>query len=244
MTNFQQITIHFETSDTIPPPYSYRYTLVFRPSFQYLSAELTFVYTDREDIDADELEAEGYTMNDDFSWKGRIEKAWRDELEALLNKTKITDKAQPQNQDYLEVEVNDGSLMQKGQPSQRKDWEYLAQELLQAIFETSGKEKPFELTILKIKEETEQEAKIVGSFAKRTIILKRGNRDKYLAWEDLAYIMQTVFAHDFLTENIMSKKPNTNGLFLKFSEDGWYNVEQHIALNQLNKMQKFLEKYL
>ena len=248
MTSFQEIKLLFETAESTPPPYSYKYELIIQPSFQYLSVELSMTYTDRDEIGADEIEAEGFTNNDDFSWKGRLEKVWRDELEKLLAKTQIKDKKQDEDSDLLAIEISAEDRSQIGQPSNRKDWDYLSQQLLQAIFEASGKERAFELNILK-KTEVKQETKLLASFVNRQITLSNDYKSKDYEWEDLSYLMQIIFASDYIQEAASTNKPKKQGLFVEFGDGLWYEMGQQVVevgtkSNTVPKLIRLLEKLI
>ena len=110
------------------------------PNEQSINVDLKLTYTHRDELDADEIEAEGFTDNDDYEWKGALEKVWSDELEKVLKKTQMGGSMlQDEEFDFLTLEWETDTT-KKGQPKNTEDWLYFAQELLQAIYETSEKE--------------------------------------------------------------------------------------------------------
>lgn len=241
MPAFHKLTIHFETSAQLPPPYSYQYVLTLISSAQFLNVNLQLTYTHRDELDSDEIEAEGFSENDDFKWKGSLEKVWRDELEKLFDKTKLAENAiQDEEQDilYLSVERNSGEgakpgTVEKGQPKNLTDWHYLAQELLQAIFETSEKERPFELHILDTTSQGTREAVLTASFRSRNAQVKRVVDGKsslrFYPWQDLPSLMEVLYAADWLTDIAATQKPKRNGLYVNPGDGLWYEWGKQIV---------------
>ncbi len=238
MSALHKLTIHFETSAQLPPPYSYQYVLTLTPSAQFLSVNLQLTYTHRDELDSDEIEAEGFSENDDFRWKGSLEKVWRDELEKLFDKTKLVENAiQDEESDLLYISVesnsNESISTEKGQPKNVSDWQYLAQELLQAIYETSEKERPFELHILDTTSQGSREAVLTASFRSRNAQVKRVVDGKsslrFYPWQDLPSLMEVLYAADWLTDIAANQKPKRNGLYVNPGDGLWYEWGKQIV---------------
>lgn len=240
MSVFHKLTIHFETSAQLPPPYSYQYVLTLTPSAQFLGVNLDLTYTHRDELDSDEIEAEGFSENDDYKWKGRLEKVWRDELEKLFDKTKLVENAiQDEEKDVLLLSIESHSgegvkmaSTEKQQPKNLADWYYLAQELLQAIFETSEKERPFELHILDTTSQGSREAVLTASFRSRNAQVKRVVDGKsslrFYPWQDLPSLMEILYAADWLTDIAATQKPKRNGLYVNPGDGLWYEWGKQI----------------
>ncbi|MFN4146850.1 MAG: hypothetical protein ACK4GN_13575 [Runella sp.] len=239
----QKITLYFETSAQLPPPYSYQYSLELRPTDQSLEAHLILSYTHREDLEADEIEAEGFTANDDYEWKGALEKVWKDELEKLWKKTETIspDQAPAEQEDLLLLQIIDAEIRQ---PKNKTEWLYVAQELMQAVYETSGKERPFELQVINKTPTDTYEAVLTASFKNRTAQLKRiinGKSDlHFFAWKKLPVLMETLYEADWLSDMAKSQKPTKAGLYLSLGDGLWYEWGKQIVAP--SKGSKALEK--
>ena len=237
MSAFQKLTIHFETSAQLPPPYSYQYTLTLTPSAQLLHGTLQLTYTHREELDLDEIEAEGFSENDDYQWKGNLEKVWRDELEKLIAQTRLIDSPTQQAESdliFVQIERNDSEgRLEKGQPKNLTDWLYLAQELVQAIYETSEKERPFELHILDAGSQEVREAVLTASFRSRSAQVKRVISGKsslrFYPWQELSSLMEVLYAADWLTDMASTQKPKKNGLYVNPGDGMWYEWGKQIV---------------
>jgi len=232
MSTFQKLTIHFETSAQLPPPYSYRYELTLTPSAQSFSAHLQLTYTYRDELDADEIEAEGFTNDDDYRWEGNLEGVWQEEVEKILGKTQLSDNIiHDEEIDFLTLSWQKDVLL-RGQPKNTSEWQFLAQELVQAIYETSEKERPFKIQISDITSYELREATLTASFRNRTAQVKRVVDGKsslrFFAWQDLPSLMETLYAVDWFAENAAAQKPKKNGLYLNPGDGLWYEWGKQI----------------
>lgn len=239
---FKSAQIRFQTARSLPAPYAYFFTLSVRPAFkEYLAVDLNITYPDRDDIDEDELIAEGYTRNDDFQWSGRLGNAWLQAVEALVRKTKIdalNEDELTEDDDFWEITLtaDDGSQT-AGMPKNYEDWQYLIQELMQATYESAGRERPFELIYLELQRGGDVEVRLQASFADRTIkvetIQDRRSRSKTLLWKQLQPIMATIYGVDFDEEAIELKRPRRDGTWLNLGQEEWYDVRPYEEIVQL-----------
>lgn len=235
--SFTSLRIRFQTARSLPAPYAYFYTLELRPAFSdFLQVELSITYPDRDDIDDDELIAEGFTRDDDFSWSGRLSKAWLQAVTKLANQTTLRpadeDKLD-EDDDFWELKIaqNPGPDRQ-GRPSDKgpgstDDWQYLVQELTQATLEADGRERPFELNYLHIGPD-ENEVRMIASFAQRdvtvTTIRNRRERNRSLPWSALQELMTAVYANDYDPDMAQPKRPKAPGQWLNLGTDEWYTI--------------------
>ncbi|WP_461088324.1 hypothetical protein [Spirosoma gilvum] len=238
---FKHLQIRFQTARSLPAPYAYFYTLTARPvGTNSLQVELVVTYPDRDDIDDDELEAEGYTRNDDFSWKGQLPKTWLDTLTNLIRKTELQpleEDALDEDDDFWNMTIETNNIRQ-GQPSNNDDWHYLVQELMQATYELTGKERPFELTYLDLNSrQGDTELYLTGSFAERQVTLRslqqRREGTRTLPWTTLQQVMSKVYNHDFSTVEALTKRPKRDGRWLNLGGEEWYDVHSIPALTKL-----------
>lgn len=239
---FKNLQIRFQTARSLPAPYANFYTLSARPAFKdFLQVDFAITYPDRDDIDEEEIIAEGFTMNDDFSWSGRLPNTWQKAVAGLISKTKLQPFAEEdldEDDDFWELTIQqeDGSTKQ-GKPENVDDWQYLTQELMQAAYESAKKERPFELTYLDFDRNTSLELQLTASFADRVIkaqaTLNRQNRSKTLPWQELQRIMNAVYSVDFDPDEALYQTPRRDGQWLNLGNDEWYAVDEFPALTKL-----------
>jgi hypothetical protein len=132
--------IQYETPPGLPPPYCYYFHLVGRVVQGAPQVTFDWVYTHREDLSEEEITAEGFTGDDDYHWQGALHEAWLLQLEKNVAKTQAV--AHPDEEGtYLHVTAEAVQrVLFRGHPRNLTEWEYFLQELVQAIYETAGKE--------------------------------------------------------------------------------------------------------
>jgi hypothetical protein len=135
----QDYTLLFHSAADIPPPHAFH--ALIRISGDKKMAEIEFrrEYTDREDLPADEIEAEGFGPDDDFSWKGNLPGFWLEETQKMVESSEW--KSAGNTQLLLSEPGTENWLS----PLQEKKWVRFAEELIQACLEEGGKELPMEM---------------------------------------------------------------------------------------------------
>jgi len=241
--SFKSLQIRYQTARSLPAPYSYFYTLsITTVAANAIQVDLAITYPDREDIDDDELIAEGYTRDDDYAWSGRLPRAWWESLAVLVRKTRLqatNEDELDEDDDFWDVTIEaDGGKKNTGKPANPDDWQYLMQELIQATYEAMGRERPFELTYLNLSDPKEdQELRLTASFAERSVKLttveNRREQTKTLAWPTLQHVMSQVYTYDYDPEDAQLKRPKRDGQWLNLGTEEWYEISNYRALGKL-----------
>lgn len=186
----------------------------------------------REDLNEEEIQEEGYTGDDNFSWQGSLPPSWRKIAEDLIRKTRLTDE---EEDIYLELEK------EKGFPERPEQWRYFLQEILQAGLEAARLEAPFEAALINNSGEG-SETTIVASFVERTITVHKKapgtSRSKEIDWKELKRIMTVL--HNLDLQDNGNPEPGKAGSFLNPGDGLWYNLPED--LRKPEKAQKKLEK--
>ncbi|MFD2571874.1 hypothetical protein ACFSUS_14615 [Spirosoma soli] len=240
--SFKHLQIRYQTARSLPAPYAYFYTLTARPTANgSLDVNFSITFPDRDDIDDDELIAEGYTRDDDFQWSGRLPNAWQKALTELTDKTRLSSLVEEEldeEEAFLEltIELPNGQK-QQGTPRSRDDWDYLVQELMQAAYEAGGREAPFELTYLDFNVRPDSlTLNVSASFTERAVQIERiqgrNERRKTLPWSELQRIMSFVYEHDYDPDSAQLKRPKQTGQWLNLGSEEWYDVSTFPALTK------------
>jgi hypothetical protein len=227
---FSNLIIKFETSDSIPAPFSYQVLFQINSS---QSTDFQLHYTNREELSEEEIEQEGYSMNDDFSWKGELNEVWQTVIEDTLNSTKFKKESANEFEDFWEISVDENL---KGIPTDSEKWGFLLQEIQQAVFETSQKEKHFEMYYLNIVNNrivTNTEFQV--HFSNRKATSTNQEHRIILDWKDATSIIEKVFLGEFLPEKAIATFPVKNGKYLNFGDEIWYQVGPSIKNPHGNK---------
>lgn len=246
---YTSLIVRFQSAGMIPPPFTHYYTLEAKPTAKNtLHVDFSITYTDREELDEEDITGEGFTLNDNFSWSGNLGAAWLPVLETVvanthlkpLRETDLTEK-----DDYIEVQVTptggqNGPTAKTGTPTNTDAFLYPIQELIQAIYEAGGKESPFELSYLSYQQTGDREVHIQASFADRNVdvitVNNRQEQRKKLSWEALQPLMATIFAYDYNPEDGLAKPPKRDGHFLTVGTGMWFDI------SALTEVYRALEK--
>lgn len=222
--NLSQVSIAYHTPD-LPPPYCYAYALEakFVPSGLEFSFKLT--YTDREDLDEDEIFEEGFTLNDDYEGSGSLPKAWSETLTSLLQKTNWTNSKKNLSL-HVKVEDVEKNLLE-GSPSDIEVWNYFLQELMQGIYEINQMELPLDFRYREIEKSGELEIALHASFAQREAHItfaQSGTPEKKqaLPWKELKKLLKAIYTPDYLPGNAKEGIPTKRGKFINPGDGRWY----------------------
>ncbi|MEP0713709.1 MAG: hypothetical protein ABJC55_17465, partial [Algoriphagus sp.] len=159
------ILIEFD-SGIVPPPYSHVYRLSLDWSNSELLAELELHYTDREDLTKEEILDEGFTLNDDFSFKGKLDPVWKKVVSIEYEKTKWSGRNIEEGGLVLSA-IDQGKPGQSKAPVNQEHWQMLAQDVIQAIYETSKKEAPLTVRYRQVTQDQTSDCAITMNFSSR-----------------------------------------------------------------------------
>ena len=241
-------------SGDIPPPYCYSYQLLIDLKSKKHNTEFEINYHDREELTDEEILEEGFSLNDQYAWKGDLDPAWINEIRNTLEKSSWIQEDQGRNAEdsAIQITVVDQKLKpNEGTPANKNIWEYLMQEVIQAIYEADKLESALTVKYHEVLEGGENETiELNTSFAKRNVdVIKKQNGKTYkqenLAWGFLKEILKIVYSIDFI-------KPSTNkklkaGKYLD-PGDGYFYAFDNGIKNQndksdpLNSIEKTLKE--
>lgn len=222
--------VKYETAPHIPPPYCYYYQIKGQEEAAGLRINFQWVYHQREELSTEEIEDEGFTGQDDYNWNGLLDQVWFREFDRLVSASRPT--AHPDEEEaYLFITATEpGRVLFDGSPRNMTEWEYFLQELIQGIYETSGKEAPLHIRFKKISPD--------GSSVTHTITLEFGHRKLTLAttpsqgqplvrerdWDKSREVLQAIYTLDYHPEEASEKEPSTPGVYLDTGEGTWYEL--------------------
>jgi hypothetical protein len=230
--SFTTLQIRYQTARSLPAPYAFFYTLTGKSVGNALQIDLAITYPDRDDIDDDELIAEGFTRDDDFSWSGSLPAAWQRAFTDLVGKTRLQpldEEELEEDDDFWEITLTNKTGNQSGKPANADDWQYLIQELIQATYEADKRERPFALEYLVIDNRAPgRDLSLTASFVDRSVTVRDSRNardgDRTLPWATLQRVMSTVYSVDFDPELTLDRRPKTAGHWLNLGTEEWYDI--------------------
>ncbi|TDB67049.1 hypothetical protein [Arundinibacter roseus] len=246
----EKFIIRFQTAAYLPSPYAHEYSLSFDTAHGSLAVDFVLNYLDRDELDLETILDEGFTENDDYAWKGTLPFVWKTRLQQMVQpKQLVLNSYISENDSLIEIEFQDEEEQQKIQfPADTELWDYFLQEIIQAIYEASGKERPFELRYLHIEKMESSLLNFQASFLHCTF---QATLDQHptvlLPWESVNELMATVFTAEFIPEEAYQRKPTQPGNYLYIGDDLWYAfgegiVEPAPKSKILPKMQQLFDR--
>ncbi len=224
----RSLSIYYCTAFDVPAPYSYEISFDFESINNLLQVNFQMEYSHREELTEDEILNEGFTNNDNFNWKGVLNKVWEHELEMILAKTELKNTSKEHE---IILKTPEGEFI----PKNFKEWSVLIQDLVQAVFETSAKEKLWQMDILFIKNGFQNlKQKLQISFANRTVDFAFGSK-VILDWQQAKKLMELIYLADFDEEKANLQLPVNDGVYLCFDDKIWYKLGQSIMNPYGNK---------
>ena len=238
-----QYIIRFETAPVVPAPFAHYYAVKLNlASDKELEVDFEIRYKDRDELSEDEIYDEGFTTEDDYKWKGPMPENWITEFEQIFTSSKtIRKREENEYEDFIEVELEENQKRVTIYPVDKERWSYFLQEMMQAIFETSGREKPFELSFLEIENEKSTQLDLKASFANKSFTISKNNGTPHnLEWTQLQQIMDTVYRAEFVADNAGDVKPSKKGKYLTAGDGLWYQMG--VAVLETTSKSKDLSK--
>jgi len=192
-----------------PPPFAFAYTLELNFEASQVKIKYDLEFLNRDEISPEEIEEEGFSENDDFSWEGSLGKEWVDDL---MNDLADVDLEEEEGDDYniylhMEIKYDDGHV-ESGTVVLADDWDYRLQEVIQAIYEKAGIEDKLKMTCLDINDGKQDKYILTGSFEHRSAAIN----DKPIAWDKLHEIIADIYTIEFDQEPVQT--PKEEGLWI------------------------------
>ena len=231
----EKVIFNYETGH-LPPPFSHQYSIELDLKKDDPDVVIDLKYTDREDLSEDEILEEGYSLNDDFSWKGTLPGIWKKAVLEKINQSNFIKNTQPSagHIPFLVVSLlHANRKIEKLIPAEEKTWEPFLQEIIQAAFEKAGKERPLQIRFVATARGQTTSKELMLSFADRNLQITHQDGDgepvkSSLSWQSGQKSMNTY------TSSIMpmAKEPAvyfpSDGHFIDVGDGFWYDLDQHV----------------
>jgi len=251
----QQLHIVVETL-SVPPPYSHTYSfrLQFTPNEVQVTYELR--YTDRDELSEEEIWEEGFSADDDFHWEGSLPQVWREVLLSLWAQTQwvtpeeVSDEVE--NALLITAKLDEGPQRQ-GVPEPTDEWEYLLQELTQAVYEAAQRELPLQIRYLQRSSQGEEsQLTLTIRFLDRIFVVNRQQQKQThrynLPWAEVKPLLSILYQLDYHGEQAKPKMPKNPGQYIDPGDGRWYQLGKNVInpgrLDRVGQIMVFINKYL
>jgi len=244
-----RLEIDFITGE-VPPPFSHIFKLKLSFSKNFVNTQFNIQYTDRESLTPEEIVDEGFTMADDYSYKGEIPKLWEGIFKKLYSSSKWSNLKTLGEKGGIKLLAKDlhGKLI-RDIPLNQEDWYITCQDFIQAIYEVSKKEAPMQIRYLEIKKEQKTMVEIVYKFSVRKVLLNINGKQKEIDWERGRELASLIFIPDYDYGLAKEDEPVKNGKYLDCGDGIWHNFENGIinldpSFDAKKKIQQALSELL
>jgi len=224
-----RLEIEFDSGE-IPAPFSHTYKIKTGFEKDFVNTQFDINYTDREELSEDEIYDEGFTPDDDYSYKGELPKVWEAPFKALYSKTTWANKKVLDENGGIKILAKDrhGKIV-RGIPINNQDWQYLAQEFIQAIYEINKKEAPLTLQYyVNDKEEGDLFYELTVKFSIRKVELSINGKIKEVDWDSAKALLGYVFLPDYDYDQAQERKPNKRGHYIHLGDGFWHEFGKGI----------------
>ncbi|MEM9675980.1 MAG: hypothetical protein ACFB15_17655 [Cyclobacteriaceae bacterium] len=251
----QQLDIVVETL-SVPPPYSHTYNFRLQLMPNEVQAVYALHYTDRDELGEEEIWEEGFSEDDDFHWEGVLPEVWREVLLSLWSQTQWIASEEVdetvENAILIVTTFQDG-LPLEGVPEPTGEWEYLLQELTQAVYEAAQRERPLQIRYLQRSSEGEEyQLTLKVHFLNRmlTIIRQQPQKTEQYnpAWAEVKPLLTALYQLDYHSEQAYAKMPKISGQYIDPGDGLWYQLEKAVTspgrADRLGQIVLLIGKYL
>ncbi len=210
-------------SGSIPPPFSHHFKLRLSFEKNFLNTSLDMHYTHREELSDEEILDEGFTLEDDHHWVGELHHAWVNPIKKCYIDSKWSNKKLEEDEGGIKVLAKDShGKISRTVPLNQDDWKYLAQDIIQAIFETSKKEAPLIVNFIKVEKEASLDISLIMKFSNRKAIGTINGKEKELDWEKTKGLLTNVFLPDYDYDKAKEQKPTKRGIYIECGDGFWH----------------------
>ncbi len=215
-------------SGIVPPPYSHVFRLLLNWKDGNLSTELDLHYTDREDLSKEEILDEGFTENDDYSYRGRLNPIWTKPVTGQLAAAKWTGKAIDEGGLTVAV-LENGKAGPVRVPADQEGWQLLAQDLIQAIYETSKKEAPLTIKYREITHESTKDCAVTVKFSDREVLFESDEESRMINWEYAVQLLKLIFTPDYHYELAREEPGKKRGAYIECGDGFWHELGKGVV---------------
>lgn len=219
----RDLNISFLTQQ-VPPPFAHGYTMQIQQKGKTWEIRFQLEYLQRESLSEEEILEEGFTGEDDFEWTGKLPEVWVQVLDGLLEETGFNAEQSEEALNHLFLEyANNGK---SGFPINFQAWEYLLEELIQAIYEMAKREHPFFLKLINTKEGLDLQ--LHAKFATRSFVLKGNKRPFH--WEQLKVVLGQIENLDI--NETPKTKAGKKGYWLTFDNEQFFEIRSETGARE------------
>ncbi|SHN12334.1 hypothetical protein SAMN04488057_10775 [Cyclobacterium lianum] len=217
------------TTGEVPPPFSHVFKLKMSFGKNFVNTQFDIHYTGREDLSPEEIIDEGFTMADDYSYKGEIPKLWENVFKKLYSASKWSNQKTLGEKGGIKILAKDThGKITRDIPLNQEDWYLTCQDFIQAIYEISKKEAPLGIRFKSIGQEGLADIELLYRFSIRKVEAKVNDQVKPLEWDEGRSLASLIFIPDYDYTLASEDQPIETGNYLDCGDGLWHNFNTGI----------------
>lgn len=210
-------------SGVVPPPHSHVFRLQLDFNSDPFQVSLDMHYTDREDLSEDEIYDEGFTLDDDYTFRGTVDTVWSDVFFKAYQTAKWSGKSLSEAGITL-TPMEGGKMGKLKVPADQEAWLILAQDLIQAIYETSKKELPLTINYRLVENDAPKDCSIMVKFSNREVLFTQGSETRELNWDYTIQLMKLIFTPDYHYDIAKEEPGKKRGAYINCGDGLWHEL--------------------
>ncbi|NHE56729.1 hypothetical protein [Cyclobacterium plantarum] len=223
-----RLEIEYVTGE-VPPPFSHVFKLKMSFGKNFVNTQFDIQYTGRENLSPEEITDEGFTMADDYSYKGEIPKLWEQIIKKLYSASKWSNQKALGDKGGIKILAKDiHGKITRDIPLNQDEWYLTCQDFIQAIYEISKKEAPLCIRFKSIRPTQEIKIELLFKFSVRKVEAMVNDQVQTLDWEKGRELASLIFIPDYDYGSAMEEEPKQIGEFLDCGDGLWHNFEKGI----------------
>jgi len=235
-------------SGIVPPPYSHVFHMNLDWSENALKTLLELHYTDREDLSEQEILDEGFTLDDDFRFDGDLGKVWTKPIQELLSSSKWSGKSLDEGGIRIGI-LENGKVKDYKTPANQEEWQLLAQDLIQAIYESTNREAPLKVNYRNVTSDQTEDCSITVLFSNREVIFEKAGMKRNINWEYAIQLMKLVFTPDYHYDIAKESAGTKRGQYIDCGDGYWHQLGKGVvnidpSFDAVGKIQEGFEDLL
>ncbi|MBC7488201.1 MAG: hypothetical protein H7282_15780 [Cytophagaceae bacterium] len=205
-----------------PPPYLYKLEIHFDFTDQGVHVKYNKHFLNREDFSEEELEEEGFSLQDDIEINSPLSKSWSDYFKQLSDLSTWGIDRPTENIGNIvslhstdEVEIKYTAI---------NKIEYQLEEVYQAILESAKIEAPLSLHLKKVHISTENTVELTWHFKDRLFEVNTNNKKAERTWEEGQRLLLQFYETDLAELPVYKKKLPEGKICINPGDGLWYET--------------------
>ena len=204
---------------SLPPPHAYALYISLEENGSSAKVLYQKEFLGRDSITKEEIEEEGYSTDDDLSWEGTIPAIWFRDTLALTRESEFTSEPQENSICHIEHQKINGFATNVAQ------WEYLIEELFQALLEKEEEEAPLNMKITI----NNQQWLLKASFLNKVFSIN----NQEIAWKELRNFL--ISLEEIETSEKDTQKMKSNKAYISFDGESHSEIRGKKSAESLSR---------